>query len=506
MRKNAVLAKIAQAGLSFFSSLVILLPVSPINMPFAARDSGVFLYVGWRILNGEIPYRDVWDHKGPIIYYLDALGLLLSPNNTWGVWCVEFIFLVAAVSLSFIILKKSFGPIAALAGLYFWLLTFFITFAGGNLTTEYTIAFQFLLLYLVYRNESNPKDWQLLTIGFVSGLIFLTRQNGVGLPVAYALYLFFQAIVNRGYRQLLFTYGKILAGVIGAILPVAAYFALNNALSQFWDAAFVYNYFYSAARDTADRLYALQFGYTWLSQTGIAQLTLAGWLLAIFWLIRKRSSNQVSRALLWTAFIGLPIELAFVSIGGRPRIPYFLSLLPVCAILSAFSFWMLWKLPGISRLPKHLPATLAIIFALAVLFIQLPLYINSARGYHHIVDPNGAAKYIQENSTPNDYVLVWGAEAAINFFSRRASPTRFAYQYPLYYKDYASASTLEEFFQDILDKKPKFVLVTTGGATLNRSFSGNRTDKTDKMANIIRSRYTKKVRLGEWVLLEYQEK
>lgn len=475
-------------------------------MPFAARDSGVFLYIGWRILNGDIPYRDVWDHKGPIIYYLDALGLFLSPGNTWGVWGIEFLFLFTAVGLSFILLKKTFGFFPALAGLYLWLLTFFITFAGGNLTTEYTIAFQFLLLYLIYRNENNPINWHFFLFGFISGLIFLTRQNGVGLSVAYAAYLLFHEISNRRYRQLFLIYSKMFAGLLAIVLPVVIYFAVNKALYQFWDAAFVYNYFYSAARDTSDRLYAIQFGYTWLSQTGFAQLTLLGWILALIWLIRQQYLKQPPSAFLWTALIGLPVELAFVSVGGRPRIPYFLSLLPVCTILSTFLFWRSSQLLKMLNFSPKIVGVLALISIAIAMFIQSSWYINSAKGYHRIIDPNGTAKYIQENSSPNDYVLILGAETAINFFARRTSPTRYAYQYPLYYKDYASVDLLDEFFQNILDKKPKFIVVTTGGATIHRSFSENRTDKTDEMANLIRSMYRKKVRMGEWVILEYYKK
>jgi len=29
---------------------------------------------------------DVWDHKPPLIYFVDALGLSLTPNSLWGVW------------------------------------------------------------------------------------------------------------------------------------------------------------------------------------------------------------------------------------------------------------------------------------------------------------------------------------------------------------------------------------------------------------------------------------
>ena len=72
--------------LSLIGTIIVLFPSNPDNMTLPSRDSGVFLYVGWRLLKGDIPYRDVWDHKPPLIYFVDALGLLLSPQSLVGVW------------------------------------------------------------------------------------------------------------------------------------------------------------------------------------------------------------------------------------------------------------------------------------------------------------------------------------------------------------------------------------------------------------------------------------
>src|SRR5687768_3404549 len=73
------------------SVIIVALPASPRFMSFPGRDSGVYLYVASKILDGDIPYRDVWDHKSPGIYYLNALGLWLANGSLWGVWGVEAI-------------------------------------------------------------------------------------------------------------------------------------------------------------------------------------------------------------------------------------------------------------------------------------------------------------------------------------------------------------------------------------------------------------------------------
>ena len=56
-------------------------------------DASIYIYVAQGILEGEIPYLDRWDHKGPLLYVLNLCGLLI--HGTWGPWLVQGIFLFA---------------------------------------------------------------------------------------------------------------------------------------------------------------------------------------------------------------------------------------------------------------------------------------------------------------------------------------------------------------------------------------------------------------------------
>jgi hypothetical protein len=170
--------------------LAVLLPYSPIGQNLPSRDSGVFLYTGWRVLNGEIPYLQVWDHKPPVIYYLDALGLWLTPDSVWGVWLVEVASLGLAALIGYHLLKRLYGLFPAVFISFLWLFSAFYLMAGGNLTTEYTLPFQFSLLWFFYRAENEHHyGWQGFILGAISALLFFTRQNAVAIPVAIGIYL-----------------------------------------------------------------------------------------------------------------------------------------------------------------------------------------------------------------------------------------------------------------------------------------------------------------------------
>ena len=75
-------------------------------------DSVVFLYIGRIILNGGIPYRDAFDHKGPLVYLLDAAGL--AAGGVFGVWLLELLFLTVSTIFAYKTARLFAAPPAAL--------------------------------------------------------------------------------------------------------------------------------------------------------------------------------------------------------------------------------------------------------------------------------------------------------------------------------------------------------------------------------------------------------
>jgi hypothetical protein len=150
---------------------------SYLNAPVLKRDEGVFVYIGQQVLGGKIPYRDVWDHKGPLIYYINALGLWIGGGSLWGIWLVEAILLATSLILLYLLVRRNLGTAAAVFGLLTWVTGFTIVM-GGNIVEEYSILPAVLSLYLVM---NRPRHSGLL-VGLLAGLAFTLRPNEVAAP------------------------------------------------------------------------------------------------------------------------------------------------------------------------------------------------------------------------------------------------------------------------------------------------------------------------------------
>ena len=75
-------------GLVFFSSN------TPIG-PAISSDNAIYLTMGTAMAQGRAPYLDIFDHKGPLVFILQALPQLLSGGySTLAVFVQEVIFLL----------------------------------------------------------------------------------------------------------------------------------------------------------------------------------------------------------------------------------------------------------------------------------------------------------------------------------------------------------------------------------------------------------------------------
>ena len=296
-------------------------------------DQSVFVYVAKGILQGEVPYLDRWDHKGPLIYLINLIGLIIDEN--WGIWAIQGLFLLGSAWLSFASLKKVFGILPTLFALAAFLTLFRKFTPPGNFTEQYGLLFQFLTLYLFIRSEEQgrPDHTQIrfpllhICIGALGAASFLLRPNLVALWIALGIFW----VIMRGISL-----HKLIWAVAGGgtvLVLVAAFFKSLGALGALWDAVFVYNLAYSNAtlaakveviRDLAAQMFP------------ISLLVIAGWCTGIVFLIQRLRQKKRLKGLIVISLILLPLEVVSLSLSEFAYPHYYFAALPVIMLLLAF--------------------------------------------------------------------------------------------------------------------------------------------------------------------------
>ncbi|MCX7045736.1 MAG: hypothetical protein NTX50_09675 [Candidatus Sumerlaeota bacterium] len=118
--------------------------LNPISSMHSLTDSGTFSGIGMSILDGKIPYRDIWEQKPPMTFYINAFALKAGGRTFTSIHDCERLFSLLRAVLFFLILLHAFdSALLALIATAFLLLHFnqAAVFQWGNLTEEYGTIF-----------------------------------------------------------------------------------------------------------------------------------------------------------------------------------------------------------------------------------------------------------------------------------------------------------------------------------------------------------------------------
>ena len=209
-------------------------------------DSGIFIAVAHHMRAGKVLYRDVWDHKPPMIHFLNRAAIAGHEVGVNAVRYMEKGFGAAMAVLLFLIVLAAFGNvwIAFFSTLYFLLLLYNpVVFEGGNLTEEYGACF-FLAMVACSLPTWTARYQRLCSfgVGLFAGLVCLTKEPYLLSCIPWVIASW--VIVWKGWRNTLKVMSFQILGVMMAIMPFMIYFLWHSALTE-WVKVIAYNFSYS---------------------------------------------------------------------------------------------------------------------------------------------------------------------------------------------------------------------------------------------------------------------
>ena len=423
-------------------------------------DSCVYIYVAKGILEGDIPYVDRWDNKGPLLYLLNLISLVI--HESWGLWVVQGAFLLGASSFAFLTLRRGFGTTPALFSLALFLVSYSRLAPQGNDTELYLLLFQFLALYLFLQSQEQPNPttsrasftFLHLAIGALGAASFLLKPSHIALWIVIGLYW----LLLRGDSLRKLAWAVVGGGSV--LVLVAGLFIALGAWNALWNAVFEFNFAQSGA-SIQDRLEVLR--HLTARMFPISLLVIAAWCIGIILLVRRQVPLGDVKYLLIIALAFLPIEVISISLSGIKNNRYFLTALPVFALLLAFLVYLAFR----RRLVAPSLLGFALLFGVTYYASPhtnfTPLVRNFERAGQFLSGAESplAARLreiIQGSTESHDPILVWGWGPWVYLLSDRDAPTRFFYDFPLTKPNYTDQTIRHEFVSDVMTSMPKFIV------------------------------------------------
>jgi hypothetical protein len=342
-------------------------------------------------------------------------------------------------------------------------------------------------------------------IGVLCGFAFNFKQTTIGIWITYALFLLGLRLIQKKLplKDLL----SLLAGWLAPSIVLILFLASQGALVDFWEQAFLYNFVYIGKHEGIRRLIPVFLkGFAYLQNGWVLYLAIIGWLagLGYAWL-KRRAWFTRAHPLVLIALVNLPIEVFFITISGRSILHYYLTPLPVMAILAGSLVYtvpiLLGKIPKIDSqmVQRRVPGILlaAVLLGQIGQITYYPSYVQILRDN----DKAAVIEYLSKNTQESDQVLLIGAESTVNFLTRRQAPTRYVYQYPLALL--GRRPMFEEYFNQILENKPLLIVDTRGRDRLDEKLYTS----MQKRSQIVRdgvqqlgAAYQQVARFDDWIV------
>ena len=210
-------------------------------------DANVYYSAGKGMLAGKVMYRDLYDHKGPLIYGLHALCAWVCPNGFAGVYVLEVLaaaaFLTAAHRLMALYGGQKLAPLAmpllALAVYASW------SFQAGDSAEELSLPLTLIpvcdvLAWLRQDGKKPPRGGRLFWDGLLFGCVFWMKFTLCGPQGAALLLLLIYVLLDHGAAAAAKALGYLLLGFLAATLPWAVYFGASNAVGS-WLKTYLYD-------------------------------------------------------------------------------------------------------------------------------------------------------------------------------------------------------------------------------------------------------------------------
>jgi len=453
------------------------------------RDQGIYAVVAEGLLEGKMPYRDVWDFKPPGIFIVYALaqGLLgksmLAPRLLEVAGLVGMVFAFRRLGERFLEQPRAGllgGTVAAIihAELEFWHTAQPETFGG------FLIAYALLLSTETFGRRGRWAAWA--GVGLLFGCAFVLKPTLGGGAFVCAAYLA-RRQYQRGERLRDAVWPLVVAAV-SSFVPIAVcvlWFAVRGAWGELAWTMFEFTPGYTKlgwGYFSAPEAY-----YYGLQEAFVRFSALAAFGAAAALAIRPMHSREREVMLLVAGIIA--VNVAGIAMQHKFFQYHYAATLPFVAFIAGIGLYKLWRRcvlgggAGMLAFVSFVAVALSMREAVRDLpqsfwtrcsvrmqhFFGVGQYATHEqldRELYHVADyvlntDRQVALELRRLTSPDAPVFVWGFEPAIYWLSERRPASRYIYNVPQRAR-WERGRARTELLADLRATPPAVVAVQTG--------------------------------------------
>lgn len=203
-------------------------------------QAGWWHYIGWRINEGDILYRDIYCHVQPFFPWFVAILYKVFGSNFILYIIPGLLIRISETIMIYKILLKVVKPaiavFASFISIIFTISTLYDIVFDYNTTVLFlTITNAYLFVkFLEYYDIKKKKNLYCILSGAAAGVHFMTKQNtGTIVPFFVFVLLIIITLKKEGKHKLIANIGRFLMGALIVVLPALIYILAVKAFPAY---------------------------------------------------------------------------------------------------------------------------------------------------------------------------------------------------------------------------------------------------------------------------------
>jgi hypothetical protein len=412
-----------RAGWLLLGACVFLRLVSLVR-PCLSDDEAIYGVVAREMLSGHVLYRDVVDHKPPLIYLTYAVTQAAG-GPVGGMRLLHLVTILVVFATALIVadltrrLRPAAGERASLVAalLYILFTTTLLDFDSLAANCELFMMLPLTASLALYvRGAPEARAPLLAACGALTAVaMFYKYQAAIHLPL-YAAHL--AVLHRRRVGRVLAAWAAVGVGFLAVAAAGIGLLALFGALSS---AVFWFRFNFAYIKEGLDPIETLRRAFVRVSFVIVAASFL--WFLGLREAVRslRRAVTGQASALDGLAIGWLAVSLAAICVGGRFFGHYFHQATAPLAVLAAPGTLELWR--------RRRRVVVAWIGVPVAAFFLVGIFHKQVMAAARAPDPDypAMARFVAAHSGPKESLVVWGNSPVLYFESDRPLGSRFVF-------------------------------------------------------------------------------
>lgn len=383
-------------------------------------DSGVYQYIGSSLLRGEVLYRDNFDHFGPVLYIINALGFAIAKIH--GVWLIDFLAMFIIELLGYKItehfLKEKLALIVSVSVLSGLSWAFWIGNTPDYLGLAFILGFVYCSIDLYIEKELSKT--RLALLGLLFTLVFWTKQAlvfGIFLFYIWGVIQYWKKNKKLMLTQIFIPSGvwAVLSGII--LVWLKGVHGAYDMIQQYFK--FTWHGF------KVDVLHSHIFGTFWFFFNRPDILLLFYFIIVyiVIEVFSRESKESKEKDLLKIVLVILVLQMFFVALPGRKYVQY----------SSVYYVWLLLAYTLIVQ--RVVKGSIKIVTAVLVFILLVPngviAYRSQVSNWKDVGKSQETVAFLRENTAEGSKIAVASPDHAGYYLaSKRNSATKYPYIHP----------------------------------------------------------------------------